>query len=180
MSEEQETRRGRRPLSLLFYRRQEAPGPGGTLADVRTLVYFGSLVLLVGLAGWLYLYQTTYAAQVAFDVRRLERRKERLHRIIVSLHAQVAVKGALTPVLESERTADYGFPRASAAQRRISYELPPPGGGPVAEDAESIPATGEVPGDTTESRAAKPARPLGAWQRLLQQLDAWMTQPVMP
>lgn len=161
----------RRLASLLFYGGRHESVGGGTLADGRTLIYFGSMIVLIGLAGWLYLYQVTSAASLSYDLRQLEQRKERLHREIVAIHAQVALKGALAPALDSEAAKEYRFPKASEASRRIVYDVAPLE--PLA------PADAGADGGA-EPVATSSAGVEGLWQRLVGQVNEWMTRPVAP
>jgi len=66
-----------------------------TKVDLRSLAFFSVMLILIGLAGWLYLRQASEVAAYAHEIRELERDKERLLREITSLRADVAITARL-------------------------------------------------------------------------------------
>ena len=75
----------RRDALLFFYRRRPNDPNAGSRVPLRTLAFFGVMIVLIGLAGWLYLHQAAEVAAYAHDIRRLEHERERLHREIIAL-----------------------------------------------------------------------------------------------
>jgi hypothetical protein len=111
--------------------------------DPRTLAYFGVILVLVWLAGWLYLHQASEAASYSNQIRDLMRSKERLRREIIALRAQVAMEGSLRDLRAAGEEWQYTLPSASDPVRRLRIEIAP---APVApdKDAGDGPAQGPV------------------------------------
>jgi len=116
----------RRDKLLIFYWK---PGPqGGPVlrVDVRMVVYFVLLLLVLGLAGWLYLTRITEVAEYAYEVRELERRREELRREITILRAEMARLGSLERILQEGRMRGYRLPSAADPSSQIVIEVAVP------------------------------------------------------
>ena len=122
--------------------------------DPRTLAYFAVVLVLVWLAGWLYLHQASEAAAYAHEIRGLMQSKERLRRDIIALRAQVALEGSLNELRATGEQWHYSLPAASDPQRRLVLEA----------ELESAPAelTDEPLIAPTSEREVKP---LQTWLR---------------
>ncbi|HHX63907.1 MAG TPA: hypothetical protein GX702_03340 [Chloroflexi bacterium] len=156
----------RRDTLLFFYKRRPDRRPAGYRVDPRTVGYFIVMILLIGLAGWLYLHQASEAAGYAHEIRELERRRERLGREIVALRADVAKLGSLERILSVGEELGYSLPEASDMARRLRVEypvMPDPAPAPVADI-----------GQGTVDRVAEPKGILHTLQR---QLEEWLESP---
>lgn len=118
--------RRRRETLPLAYERAPESGPGVTRADIRNVAFVAIMLALIGLAGWLYLYQTSEVASCARQIKDLEQVRERLHREIIVLRAEVARLGSLRRVLELGERLGYGLPEASDSSRHLSVVVRPP------------------------------------------------------
>ena len=161
----------RRMSEPMFYggRRDGAPGP--TRIDVRKVAFFATMVAFVGMVGWLYLFQTSQVASCAREIRDLEQARESLHQELVVLRAEVAELGSLERILTVGESLGYSLPDAADVSRRLSmaYESPLP---QVAETtSEQI---GMGPGQAPDQPQAKEG---GLFQRLLDDLKAWVASP---
>jgi hypothetical protein len=157
----------RRDVLLVFYKRREGGnGPLGRI-DPRVALYFVLMIVLIGLAGWLYLVQSTQVAAYSHDIRNLQSEMERLHLEIVVLEGQVAELGSLERVLDLGEQMNYRLPEATDTGRRMQLPYQAPA-------ASATPApTGVLawPGDEAAEHG-------GLWGELLQQLDDWANEPV--
>jgi len=111
----------RRDVLLFFYKRRVSRPPL-TRIDPRSLAYFAAMLVLIGLAGWLYLHQASVVAAYGYEIRELERDKEQIHREIIALRAEVATLGSLQRVLEVGSQLGYSLPEASDAERRLHVQ----------------------------------------------------------
>jgi len=118
--------RRRRDTLPLAYERAPESRPGVTRADIRNVAFVAVMLVLIGLAGWLYLYQTSEVASCARQIRNLEQVRERLHREIIVLRAEVARLGSLRRVLEVGEKLGYGLPEASDSSRHLCVVVRPP------------------------------------------------------
>ncbi|MBN1402054.1 MAG: hypothetical protein JXA74_14530 [Anaerolineae bacterium] len=91
--------------------------------DPRTLAYFGVMLVLIWLAGWLFLHQASEVASYAHEINALMQRKERLHRELVVLRAEVALLGSLSRLQETGTEWGYQLPSASDQQRILRLEM---------------------------------------------------------
>ncbi len=89
-------------------------GDAGARVDLRMVAFFGVVLLLLALAGWLYLRQASEVAQLASEIRELELEKEARHREIVILRGEVATLGSLKRVLVEGSEMGYRLPAASS------------------------------------------------------------------
>jgi len=113
----------RRGLSLLLYRGHVRGRKAVLRLDRRALIYFAAMVLLIGLAGWLYLHQTSTVAGYAHDIRTLEESKEVLHRELVSLRGNVAMLGSLERIRAVGREMGYSLPPVTEADRFMYIDI---------------------------------------------------------
>lgn len=118
--------RRRRDTLPLAYERAPESRPGVTRADIRNVALVAIMLALIGLAGWLYLYQTSEVASCARQIKDLEQVRERLHREIIVLRAEVARLGSLRRVLEVGEKLGYGLPEASDSSRHLRVVVRPP------------------------------------------------------
>ena len=140
----------------MTFRRDRPIFPGGRTpsdlpplirVDPRTLAYFGVILVLVWLAGWLYLHQASEAASYAHEIRDLMRSKEQLRREMIALRSQVALQGSLHDLRAIGQEWEYSLPSASDPRRRLLLEVTAEGStpngsavAPVAPSAQSRPA----------------------------------------
>lgn len=162
----------RRDTLLFFYRRRPDDPGTGVRVSVRTLAFFGVMIILIGLAGWLYLHQAAEVAAYGHDIRRLENQRERLHREIIALRAEVAELGSLS--------------RAHAWGAERGYRLPKPDDPTGSVIVEYVPIEAPTPTDSVPTRVlegeGEPAAPVGLWSgplgRILTRFQDWMEEPV--
>jgi len=100
-------------LFMLYGRK---PGDAGARVDLRMMAFFGVVLLLLALAGWLYLRQASEVAQLASEIRELELEKEARHREMVILRGEVAMLGSLKRVLIEGSEMGYRLPAASSGE----------------------------------------------------------------
>lgn len=141
--------------------------------DVRSVAFFGVLLALIGLGGWLYLQQASEVASLAHEIRVLERDKERLHREITALQGEVAMLGSLERVLEAGAQLGYVMPEAFDQERRLRvvYE-------PLAEPTAIPDAIMPASAPTTPQEALTAGGAEGFVQRMVEQLREWIATPV--
>lgn len=139
------------------------PDNGGARVDMRVVLFFGVVLILLGLAGWLYLRQSSEVAQLASQVREQQLRKEELHRELVTLNAEVAMLGSLKRVLYHGIERGYQLSDASDASRQLSITCP--GCRPL--DAAYI-QSGSI---VSQPMAEEPG---GVWQGLRDGLGEWL------
>ncbi|MGI6367864.1 MAG: hypothetical protein ACOX2L_05805 [Anaerolineae bacterium] len=101
----------RQSLFMLYGRRT---GDGSARVDLRMVSFFGVVLTLLALAGWLYLRQASEVAQLASEIRQLELEVEARHREMVVLHGQVAMLGSLNRVLAEGGELGYQLPSITA------------------------------------------------------------------
>jgi len=157
---------GRRDALTMLYRRRLAGGRP-TRIEPRVLAYFGVMLVLIGLAGSLYLYQSSEVAAYSREIRELEVKKERLRHSLVSLQAEAASLGALSRVRGFADELGYVLPEAGDTTRRLhtTVTLPTKGAGQTA--AAVAPESTQV--DTPES---------GTLSRMMTSFRRWMEEPV--
>ena len=153
---------------LLFWRRRPGDRPPLVRIDLRTVAFFGVMLVLIGLAGWLYLRQATEVSSYERDIRRLEQRRDRLRREIVALRAETGILGSLDRVQAAGAEWGYRLPSATDSQRRIRLEYAPielPSGEPEQMLADATPAA-----DVEEDK--------GVLQHLREQFESWLSSPM--
>ena len=111
-----------------LYGRQPGIRPSGSNASPTGLFYLATMITLIGLAGWLYLHQASQSATYAREIRDLAQVKERLHRDIVALRAEVAELGAYKRVLDIGEARGYAMPSVAEPSRYVvvPYHAPLP------------------------------------------------------
>jgi hypothetical protein len=139
------------------------PDNGGSRVDMRVVLFFGVVLVLLGLAGWLYLRQSSEVAQLASEVREQQLRKEDLHRELVTLNAEVAMLGSLQRVRHYGIEKGYRLANAGDATRQLSITCP----GCRTLDA------GYIQSGSAVAQAAVD-EPAGAWQGLTDGLRGWL------
>jgi hypothetical protein len=127
------------------------------------MAYFTVILVLVGLAGWLYLYQASQVALYAHEIRQIQQDKEWLRREIIALRAQVAQYGALEHVMDVAQAKGYSLPSATDRTKLIILDVP------VIE-----PTAAPVPGGSQAGPQTRSA-PRSFWGELLDQFRAWMS-----
>ena len=159
----------KKDVLLFFYKRRPWPRPLVFRADRRSLGYFTAMLLLIGLAGWLYLYQASAVAGYSREIRGFERRKERLRRELIAMQAAVAMAGSLEHILQVGSEMDYRLPSASESGRHIRLQYRSPDGAAATREK----------GLADQASAGRPSREaiLG---RLVDQLEVWLQEPVGP
>jgi hypothetical protein len=161
----------RRDQLLIFYKGRSGDRPPLIRTDPRTLAYFGVMLLLIGLAGWLYLHQASRVAAYAHEIRQLQQEKDRLHRQMIALRADVALKGSLRRITQEGDAMGYHLPDASASAQhlRVEYVRPP------REPATAVARADAPRGGGTLSTAPAPAN----WfEEMVHQLETWLEAPV--
>lgn len=150
---------------LFFYKRRPGERPPVVRASPYRVIYFASMLLLIGLAGWLYLYQASQVASYAREIRQLEWEKERLHRDMVALRAEIAMLGSLERLMQAAEALGYRLPDAGDSVHRLTveYQLP------------SV-ASVETPGPLPEAEVVHVGQSL--FRRLMEQLEEWLRTPV--
>jgi hypothetical protein len=115
----------RRDTPISTGRRQGTERPPLIRVDPRTWAYFGVMLVLIWLAGWLFLHQASEVASYAHEIRALMQSKERLHRELVVLRAEVAMLGSLSRLQETGAEWGYRLPSAADSQRILRLEAYP-------------------------------------------------------
>lgn len=161
-----------RPFLPLLYGRRLSGRSVLTKIDLRSLAFFSVMLVLTGLAGWLYLRQTSEVAAYAHEIRELEAQKERLHRQIVSLRAEVALLGSLQRVQAEGARLGYRLPEASDTAHRLRL---------VYQPSQPTPASASASGEGEPSAASGPRGPRWSvrevFQRLWTQFQEWLESP---
>ena len=153
---------------LFFWRRRTGNRPPQIRVDPRTLAYFGAMLALVSLAGWLYVRQASEVASYARDLRQLEQRKERLRREIIARRAVAAMAGSLDRVLSDGRQWGYDLPGADDDERRLTLEYEPL----------ELPRDEPEPTAGALSTTADMGEEKGLPEQLLEQLEGWLASPL--
>lgn len=149
----------------LFVPYGRRPGEGGgARVDLRMVAFFAVVLLLLALAGWLYLRQASEVAELASEIRLLELDKEDRHRELVTLKGQVAMLGSLKRVLNEGIEMGYSLPDVSSGQGQLVIECST---SCVAPDmaAESVAML-----NSRDPGAGEP----GLWSKVLGRLGDWI------
>ncbi|MEA3408325.1 MAG: hypothetical protein U9R48_09650 [Chloroflexota bacterium] len=136
----------------------------------RTLAYFSVMLLLIGLAGGLYLHQASEVAAYAKEIRRLQTRKDRLHRELVVLEGEAAVLGSLERVMRSGKDLGYHFPEAADVEKRLTIECTPT---PRARQAHALPLERKRDFDNVGLNVNNTL-----WENLVHRFYLWLEAPV--
>lgn len=164
----------RRESLPFFYKKRTRGGPGSSRLDPRMLAFFGSMLILIAVAGWLYLHQAAEVATYAHEIRVLEHEKESLHRDIAALRAEVAQLGSLERAMLVGSARGYRMPQANDQVRRTRVEL---ASAPVTQ---SVTATATSPLTSTAGLEGAAASTPGFLQDLFKQFRLWADSPVSP
>ena len=158
--------RSRDALLLVYKRRRGARLPLVRASPYRVL-YFASMLILIGLAGWLYLHQASQVAVHAREIRRQEWEKEWLHRDMVALQAEIAMLGSLERLQAIATEHGYTLPEATDAQRRLRllYVARPT----VAPTEEPLGSVAEISLVASQS----------LYERWAEQIEDWLRSPVV-
>ncbi len=148
----------------LFIPYGRRPGEGGARVDVRMVAFFAVVLLLLALAGWLYLRQSSEVAELASGIRQLELDKEARHRELVTLRGQVAMLGSLKRVLIEGSEMGYSLPDIASGTGTMVIEC---SANCVAPDLTA--ATYALPDSSTLD-----GREGGLWGDLLGRLRDWI------
>jgi hypothetical protein len=144
---------------------------GRARGDLRVYLFFGIMLILIGLAGWLYLRQASEVASYAHEIRQLEREQERLHREITALRAEVALAGSLDRALALGAQAGYSLPDAGDTVRRMRVVYQP---APLSNATVPLAQpSGSLSDDTVGDQFPGPA----FLRRWFAQLKAWIEAP---
>jgi hypothetical protein len=164
-----------RTLVLFFYRGRLRSRQAVMRLNAQTVAYFAAMLVLIGLAGWLYLHQASEVAAYAHEIRLLEQRKEEIHRELVALRGEVAMLGSLERTQAIGRQAGYRLPEVTERDRQIYLLLDQ---APVNEDVSASGAAqrGSLPPRDSEGAATE--RALGFFEGLIDQLLTWMAMPI--
>ncbi|NLT73822.1 MAG: hypothetical protein GXX94_06450 [Chloroflexi bacterium] len=106
----------------LFIPYGRGPRNGGARVDLRMVAFFGTVLILLALAGWLYLRQASEVAALASEIRQLELEKEDRHRALVTLRGEVAMLGSLKRVLAEGTELGYALPDEDAGEGSFVVE----------------------------------------------------------
>ncbi|MBM3190173.1 MAG: hypothetical protein FJZ90_15810 [Chloroflexi bacterium] len=156
----------RRDVLLLSYKRRR----GGELPVVRAspyrVIYFATMLVLIGLAGWLYLHQASQVAAYARTIREQEWEKERLHRDMVALRAEIAQLRSFTRLQEFAERHGYELPSARERSRSLALVFEAP--------SEPVASPGESP--LIPELAPEVAR--GFLRQVVAEFEQWLRTPV--
>ncbi|MFO7916733.1 MAG: hypothetical protein R6V13_01470 [Anaerolineae bacterium] len=136
----------------------------------RTLAYFSMMLLLIGLAGGLYLHQASEVATYAKEIRRLQSHKERLRRELVALQGEVALLGSLERMHQVGEDLGYRLPEAADVKERLYIECTPTPA--VRRTDRSL--FGKQRGDS-ETSGVRVKNTF--WQNLVEQFYLWFESP---
>ena len=133
--------------------------------EPRMMGFLAAVLLLLGLAGWLYLYQVSTVAGYAREIRELQERKGVLREDIAALQADLAMTDALDDALALGKEHGYTLPSVTEPGR---YEIVTVEAEPQTEESLT---TGPEPADLITAD----------WgDRVLEQLDRWIITPNQP
>ena len=154
-----------------FYRPWSSSRRIITRVRARKLAFLIALLVIIALAIWLYLRMASEVAHYAHEIRELEREKERLHRQITVLRAEVALLGSVERIYRAGQEMGYILPEASDATRRTRIEYQPQQ--TLSERADVSQATSSG----SKAKTGSAAGIAGLWERLVAQFEAWIGAP---
>jgi hypothetical protein len=148
----------------LFIPHGRRPGEGGARVDLRIIAFFGVVLLLLALAGWLYLRQASEVAELASEVRELELEKEARQRALVTLRGEVAMLGSLKRVLVEGIDMGYRLPDAASSEELLVIACSADCTAPKIAPANAVVANsaGAEPDDA------------GVWNRVIERFSDWI------
>lgn len=154
-----------------FYRPWSGSQGIMTRVGARKLAFLIALLIIIALAIWLYLRMASEVAHYAHEIRELEREKERLHRQITVLRAEVAMLGSADRIYRAGQEMGYVLPEASDVTRRTRIEYQPPQALFDQAGASKAAAAGS-------KTMIEPATGVaGIWRQLVGQFEAWIGAP---
>lgn len=159
--------KGRREEIPVLYRQQGSQRVGPGRVDLRSVGFFGGMLVLIALAGALYLQEASQVASYAHEIRMLQSEQEQLHLEITALRADIAMQGSLARILSKGQELGYQLVASSDSTHRLwlQYQgLPTPQSTAVASE----------PSEELESEGASPEDSPGLWQRLMNEVNAWL------
>ena len=137
--------------------------------DARTLAYFAVMLVLLWLAGWLYLRQTSEVALYSHEIRALLGHKEQLRRDMIVLRADIAQAGSLQSLQAAAVEWGYTLPAASDPRRQLRLVVPV---APTAPAAAPLAATPTPPQAAPQPDAGR-GNVAGWMQTLRQWVQGW-------
>ena len=133
--------------------------------EPRMMGFLAVVLLLIGLAGWLYLYQTSIVAGYSREIRELQERKSELREDIGDLQAKLAMTDSLEEALALGEERGYTLPSIDEPGRHVVLTI----------------ETAPIPSDTTAVEPEPPDIITADWgDRVLERLDRWITTPSQP
>jgi hypothetical protein len=148
----------------LFIPYGRRPGEGGARVDLRIIAFFGVVLLLLALAGWLYLRQASEVAELASEIRELELEKEARQRELVTLRGEVAMLGSLKRVLVEGIDMGYQLPDAASSDELL-----------VIACSANCTAPEIAPANAAVANAADAdARDAGLWNGIVERFSKWI------
>ena len=157
---------GSRDALLLVYKRRRGARLPLVRASPYRVLYFASMLVLIALAGWLYLHQASEVAAQAREIRRQEWEKEWLHRDMVALQADIAMLGSLERLQAVAREHGYTLPEITDTKRRMEIRY-------IARP--TSPPSPEPFGSLAESSLVASQ---SLYKRWAQQVEEWLRSPV--
>ena len=130
--------------------------------EYRRLALMAVGLILVALAGWLYLQQASTAASYAHDIRGLEVRKEQLRYEIQALQADAAQLGSLERLQAAAQQLGYHQLAANDSQHRLQLTYP----------VQRIESGSMTPVENTA--ATSQVQETNLFRRLWQRFQAWL------
>lgn len=161
----------RRNTLPFFYKPWSSSRHIMTRVRARKLAFLIALLVIIALAIWLYLRMASEVAHYAHEIRELEREKERLHRQITVLRAEIALLGSTERIYRAGQEMGYILPEASDTTRRTRIEYQPQQALSERADASQAAASG------AKTRTVSTSGIVGLWERLVAQFEAWIGAP---
>jgi cell division protein FtsL len=166
-------------LILFFYRGRLRSRQAVVRLDAQTVAYFAAMLVLIGLAGWLYLHQASQVAAYAHEIRQLEQRKEERHRELVALRGQVAMLGSLERTLTIGRQAGYRLPKITEGDDQLHLVVDQaPGGAHTSASAQDRSSTQRGASAIPYPQNGGTELRSGFFESLIDQLLTWMEIPI--
>ena len=109
---------------LLLRGRSRGRRVSGLAVEVRPVILGLVAMVLVTLAGWLYVEQATQVTEVAHEILTLDQESQQLRQEIMILRAEIARLGALHRLREEGERLGYTLPDADDAARRLVVKAP--------------------------------------------------------
>ena len=155
----------RRDKLLQFDERISTSRISAMRVEPRMMAFLATILLLIGLAGWLYLYQVSTVAGYSRELRELQERKAVLRGEIGDLQAELAATDTLTETLAWGTEHGYALPSMDNPGRHVYVTVDP--------DRMKKSADGD--------QSEPPDLITADWgDRVLEQLDRWITTPAEP